>query len=353
MTPGEDHDTHDSLDLIAGDWLLRISEPEPSADVLQGWLAWYHADPAHRVAFDRLQRDYEHLSALPIHERQRLAATLLADAPAPPRHLWRPLTPPPRRRWLPAAVAALLLAAVAAYWVAPWTPHATESASWQTARGEHRVLPLPDGSTLTLGADSTVTIRYGADSRQVLLEAGEAYFEVARDRRRPFVVAAGGTSVRAVGTAFNIRRSDGRVAVAVSEGAVDVRRAEARNVVERLTAPFTTRPQPEALRVTAGHRVVLDGNPQTTPRSHPIDSESASAWRGRRLDFYDEPLAAVVATVNRYHSQDIVITDRALGRLTLTASVMDGHIDEWLDSLAGVLPLRIARLDDAVLISPP
>src|SRR5690606_34952861 len=104
---------------------------------------------------------------------------------------------------------------------------AAHTAAYQTERAEHKALVLPDGSTVRLGALTSISLNYTDEMRYLVLEGGEAFFEVARDQRRPFIVQTGAITVKAVGTAFNVRRAAERVSVTVSEGAVDVVRKPA------------------------------------------------------------------------------------------------------------------------------
>jgi transmembrane sensor len=92
---------------------------------------------------------------------------------------------------------------------------------------------LEDGSTLELNGATRVRVRFSAEERHVQLDAGEANFVVAKDTARPFVVYAGDVSLRAVGTAFNVRHgSNGAVEVIVTEGQVRVSSASLREALQ-------------------------------------------------------------------------------------------------------------------------
>ena len=340
----------------AGDWLLRLTEDELSPEAVTEWLEWYHDNDRHRDAFNRLQADYEQLKALPPEIRQALVTTA---APRPAT-----LLPPPSRigledstvgRRVALAMAACLMAVVG---FVGWQngslrlPSEAEAGTYQTARAENRQRDLPDGSRLTLGGESAASWRFTGDVRHVVLETGEAYFEVAKDRRRPFIVSVGGMTVRAVGTAFNIRRASERVEVTVSEGIVDVQRSTPEPVNNARPAP-PERP----LRLSAGQAVVLAPAPRQADVKQltvkPANPEAATAWQSGRFEFVDEPLSSVIATVNRYAERDIVITQTELGSLMLTGSVMNGHIDEWLQSLEKLLPVNVVLVSDSTALLSP
>lgn len=343
----------------AGDWLLRLSEEDLPPEALGSWLEWYHADPAHREAFHQLQQEYERLKSIPGEQRQAIAQRL--DPPAEQRAERGTRTGlelgvysrRARRRWTLAAAASVLIALGAVLLQAnPYRPGQEATGVVQTVRGLDQQRQLPDGTRLTLGGDSTVSYRLTADARYIVLESGEAYFDVAKDKSRPFIVHVGGMTVRAVGTAFNIRRSSERVVVTVTEGIVDVQRSERADAATASNAP--AQPQ-RVLRLSAGQAVVMADTPDTSTRSLAVKAanvEVASAWKTGRFDFVDEPLSSVITTINRYSEREIVITDRELARMTLTGSVMRDHIDEWLESLPGIYPAKVSSVgDDTVLIS--
>lgn len=340
----------------AGEWLLRLSEEDLPPEMLTAWLEWYHADPAHREAFDQLQQEYERLKAVPPDQRRQIAERVL-EAPGPRPQPTRAAettpaaAPPRRRRRLAYAMAASLVVALVAGALRTMPSPTAEAQTGivQTARGVDEARSLPDGSVLTLGGESAASYRFTQEARYVVLESGEAFFSVAKDRQRPFIVNVGGMTVRAVGTAFNIRRSSERVVVTVTEGIVDVNRDETESP-DKSTAR-TSQPV-RVLRLKAGQEVVMSTAAQKGLAVKAADPEAAVAWKSGRLEFVDEPLSAVVATVNRYSMREIVITDRQLARMTMTGSVLKDHIDEWLASLPDIYPAKVAVVgDDTVLIS--
>ncbi len=351
------------LDLIeqAGEWLLRLTEDELSPEEIAAWLEWYHAAPEHRQAFDQLQREYEQLKAIPTTQRlalaEQLQAAVLATQPSPAtaRANAVPHATQHRRRsrlGLAAMAATVVLAVSAGLWRSGWLPTAeAQTGIYQTERGVHQEVKLPDGSQLALGGDSAASFRFTDEARYIVLESGEAYFQVAHDRSRPFIVNVGGTTVRAVGTAFNIRRSAERVVVTVSEGIVDVQRATDNTSAEG--TPSADRGPARSVRLSAGEEVVLALREIKPLTVKPADPEAATAWKSGRLEFVDEPLSGVIATINRYSRREVVITSRELGKLTLTGSVMDNHIDEWLISLQDILPMTVVTVSESTVLLAP
>jgi transmembrane sensor len=165
----------------------------------------------------------------------------------------------------------------------------------QTGIGEQRSVVLGDGSLVTLNTSSSIEVRMAKDRRLVQLLAGEALFDVAHDATRPFDVTTGATTVRAVGTRFNVDRRAASTTVTVVEGRVAV-----------FTAPDGKQPgEATRLPLAAGEQLTL------APRSarHPVraDVTTAIAWTQRKLIFEHRQLGEVADEFNRYNRQVIEI----------------------------------------------
>ncbi len=194
-----------------------------------------------------------------------------------------------------AAAAAVLLVISLMYW--PQT--------YSTGIGEQRSIVLEDGSTVELNSRSKLRIRFSSKQRGVELIEGQALFKVAKDHARPFVVASGGTRVRAVGTQFDVyKRRDG-IIVTVVEGRVAVL-AEGQGSNAIVTEAETGALGP-GLLVSAGEQVTVDeSRAQRLP--HP-NIDSATAWRQRELVFDTASLFEVAEEFNRYNTRRLVIDD--------------------------------------------
>src|SRR5204863_1747502 len=126
-----------------------------------------------------------------------------------------------RRGWL--AAGGLAAAATIALSILPPSVLSPPTQSFATATAEHRSVTLADGSTLDLNAGTRLTVTLGVRERRVVMAEGEAVFDVAPDKSRPFLIAAGDRTVRVVGTRFDVRRRAGRLSVTVERGLVEVR----------------------------------------------------------------------------------------------------------------------------------
>lgn len=314
----------DPLVQAASDWWLRLREPDCSDDTTQQWLAWVEADPRHMDAFESVCQLAEQLGGLPALERRALTAAF-----APAAQVSRP-----RRRagaWL-AVAATVAVAALGGVWLSQrGTSPASHSYASQVAQTQQ--IALPDGSSIELGASSSLTTMYARSQRHVDLVAGEAFFHVTHDETRPFVVSAGPLSILDLGTAFNVRRTGERVVVAVTEGRV------------RVSPSKQDDASPAGVEVSAGHQVAFD--PVSASMSiSPVTTDQATAWRSHRLEFVNEPLAAVIANVNRYSAKPVRIMDADLGDLTFTGTVKTDTIESWVSALPRVFPLQVASYPD-------
>jgi transmembrane sensor len=175
---------------------------------------------------------------------------------------------------------------------------------YTTRVGEIRRLPLPDGSVVTINSGSNVTVAMAERTRAIELAEGEAWFEVAKDARRPFVVAAGDVRVRAVGTAFSVRRRESGVEVQVTEGVVETWSDYDHTLRVRLSAGD---------RVTLTARAVVD---YETGVSTAVDR--SLAWRSGMIDLNGRSLADAAAEFNRYNARQIIIADPEIAREELS-----------------------------------
>jgi len=184
-----------------------------------------------------------------------------------------------------------------------------------SAKGEVRRVPLADGSSVTLNTETVVRVRYTGAQRDVDLVSGEALFDVAKDRQRPFIVHVGDTRVRAVGTSFTVRRDEtGEVKVVVREGVVEVvKRGQAAPTRVAANVIALTRAEGEGASAGAGAARAVK-----TLAVGPSEISRNLSWREGMLSFDGESLVAAAAEFERYSPSRIVIDDPGLGRETIT-----------------------------------
>jgi transmembrane sensor len=176
-----------------------------------------------------------------------------------------------------------------------------------TEIGERSIVVLPDGSKVTLNTASAVRADYSGRERRVTLVRGEAFFDVAKDPTRPFVVSARSRQVVAVGTAFDVRLQDRQLRVTLVDGRVRVVEPSA-DAASASAGPELKR-HPEVTLEAGTALIARDDGADLTER---LDADRATSWRTGRLVFDGDRLADVVAEMNRYSHEKLVIADASL-----------------------------------------
>jgi transmembrane sensor len=276
------------IDEEASAWVVRQAAGPLSPEEQDALNAWLAADTRHKGALLRAEAVWEELDRF---------AALSRGA--------RPLTPPPARAhrfrlatWPVRIAAALLLFAIG---VGGWYAiQQVREPTYVTRVGEAREVKLADGSTLALNTNSKAIVRFSETAREVHLTRGEALFEVAKDPSRPFIVHVGNLAVRAVGTAFTVRRNGEQVDVTVTEGVVEVIRKD---------EPDT---QAAVQRLRAHQRAVVEPAKVHVERIEPDEAERSLAWRNGMVAFDGELLAEAVQEMNRHSRRRLVIDDASL-----------------------------------------
>lgn len=206
----------------------------------------------------------------------------------------------------------------------------TEVPTYSTTPGVTREIELPDGSSMILGAESSVDVAFSREVRLVTLLAGEAFFDVARDESRPFTVRTGNAYVSVLGTRFNVNARKLETEVQVEEGRVKVKAIQA------------TQEDNEQARDSAGAahtRVIVTGQQITASGNGfesdivPIRSQQVGAWQYGRLVYFDEALGNVVSDASRYRAGEIIVADPEVKRIRVTAAFSTDQIDEMLAML--------------------
>ncbi len=300
------NETAKQIDAAAADWAARLDRgvlsPEDEAR-LDAWLA---GDSRRIGAFGKAR-------AVALYSERARALGTQFDPKAfsgasssqslsgkPVRSRGLAFSPARRRMLWGTAVAAGIGGAVMAGY-----SFQAAGEDYTTRRGEMRVIPLADGSVVNLNTDSRIKVRYTHARRTIHLDRGEALFDVAKDAARPFVVYAGDTEVKAVGTSFSVLRlADAPVEVLVREGVVEVDRGQAGGAV-RLNANMRA-VAPLSGDAGGGAPVIR------TVAVAPVEVERAVAWREGRIAFEGETLGQAVKDFQRYSDTRIVIDDPSI-----------------------------------------
>lgn len=301
----------DAIETQAARWALRHPLSPDDRVVLDAWLAEH---PRHAGALLRAQ------AALSTIDR--------AIAPEPAGVAEEPAAPTWRsRRWVLTGVGSIAAAAAVTAVIGLRIMSADHVA---TGPGEIRRMPLADGSIAAIDAESELRIALAKDARRIDLARGQVWFQVAKDRQRPFIVDAGIAKVQAVGTAFSVTRMGDDVRIAVTEGRVAIWASNASGAVSILEAGEFA-----AFR--------SDGTAPVTG-SAPSAIERSLAWREGEIALEGETLDEAVAAFNRYNRQQLVVRDPALGRERLVGLFQ-------LNNPAGFARTLEATLDAEVTVT--
>ena len=212
---------------------------------------------------------------------------------------------------------------------------------YQTGPGQNRRIRLRDGSTVVLGAETSLTVSLTRQRRSIHLVRGEAWFRVAHRPDWPFVVNAGRGTITDLGTAFVVDRDARRVEVTVTEGHVQIA------LSHLIRTPRLSGVRLEPVRLHRGQRFSYGADVIGTVRA--ANPHMALSWTSGELEFSDEPLRDVAANVNRYAPQPIAVSPAA-GRLRLSTLVFSRHVAEWLDGLSRVLPVTVERTNVRICV---
>jgi transmembrane sensor len=302
----------------ATEWIVRLQAGPLSWWDQRALTRWLSASPEHLKELEAAQAASEAAQGLDASARAR---QLLAQ------DLWmhtKSASAAGQGFALP-SLAAAAVAAVIVVMFAPWNsaspPRIDDGGSANTAVGQIADYVLPDSSQITVAGASAVSIAFTAERRDVSLERGEAYFDVAPDRARPFVITAGAHKVIVTGTSFNVNylAAVNEVEVAVAEGTVRVAypsHSGADEAVEEMHAG-------DVILFTPGGRVLKRN----------LTPQQVSAWRSRKLYFDSANLSQVLAEVNRYSSKPLVTETQDIDSLMLTGQFPAGDVESVLTSL--------------------
>lgn len=215
------------------------------------------------------------------------------------------------------------------------------STRFATKSGEHRQMRLADGSQVMLGSDTILRVQLGTAMRRLLLDRGRARFEVAHEFR-PFIVFAGGGSVTAHGTVFEVGVTpDRRVSVRLIRGSVDVSFPA--------NARANSRPLPR--RLHAGETVSFDAvaaqaSDRTSVLSGPAPADASQ-------DYRDVRLADIVAGANRHPGVTIRLADPVIGEQKISGRFRTDDTALLAERLAALFDLTVDRRDASVIVLRP
>jgi transmembrane sensor len=309
----------------AARWVVRLHSDQVTREEEAQFDAWLKVDPAHAEAYAEHAANWQAVGGLSANP---LAREILRRGPA---------AKAPRSRWTRrSALAAGLGGAVAASLAVVAAPMLLAGGrSYRTIAGEQRRIALEDGSFITLNTSSRLRVHLGESERRIVLELGQAYFQVAKDPNRPFRVFVGKDEVRALGTAFEVRREGEAAKVTLEEGVVAVYSGAAS--VEK-----------PAVILRPGQQADLRGAAKVAIAE--VDTRRTEAWRYGRMILDDVPLAEAVADINRYGGQPITLADASVGTVRISGVFHTDRPDAFVAAVTAAFPVRLAGGQSATYV---
>lgn len=273
---------HEKIDRLAAEWCARLDSGNLSAtdrDALRHWLS---ESREHRKAFRQMRQVNQSLSRLTETRKPRYRLYAIS-----------------------AAAASILGIALFMHGLLR-SPPALEQI--RTGTAEFRELTLADGSHVFVNARSHLQWQLVEHERRIRLLEGEAYFEVAPDAARPFIVSTPGGQARAVGTEFNVRSREDTTEITVAEGIVEVSQLPP-------SAANTLPTQQLASRVTEGQMASFQHDTLGIKTSSDPRVEEQLAWLHGKLIFDDMPLSEILQELSRYTNTRIMVSEPMIGQL--------------------------------------
>lgn len=360
-----------SLLETAAFWHDRMQREKATDEARRELGVWLAASPAHAEAYATVERTWsalrEHAEAPPILALRHETALRLSRRASSSVSAVRAVAAVFVLTAIGVGVLAWLtpgaLPQAITVWVRNWLPGESHYA---TTTGERLTATLRDGSQVTLDTESELEIAFTKAERLVHLKRGQAFFEVAKDKTRPFVVQVNDRRLVAVGTAFDVRLDGGQIRVTMVEGTVRVERADGgRDSIAEHAAPGApgpvaagasggttfepSTPAPKNTEViSAGEQLWVDQE----SRDHvgTADPERATSWRRGQLIFDAVRLGDAVAEINRYSETKIRLADAALADVRISGSFATGRTSGFVEAVTSYFPIDVAESSDRSVV---
>jgi transmembrane sensor len=344
------------IELAASAWFAMQQAEGWTSERQFEFDAWLEQSTAHRIAFLRVSEAWKRFSELDAPTMNRTPGAI----PERGGWVWRSLPQDaerslsresvgvhqkaPRRtvafasralspRMWRSAAAAVTLAVLAAIGLTSWYV-AHQSTSYRSEVGQIRSVPLEDGSHVTLDTGSRIEVTVRADERRIDLIHGDAYFEVAKDPMRPFVVSVDRVRVVAVGTQFYVERDDNGLIVLVTEGKIRLER-----------------PDESPQEVAAGSEARLDATELRISHATDTEIEETLGWRNGYLLFRDTSLAEAVAKFNRYTHKKMLIEDPSIAGIRIGGHFRLDDVQGFLWLLKSGFPINVDERGDRIVLT--
>jgi transmembrane sensor len=336
-------------DEIAARWLVKRERGVWTPEDEDRFTAWLDASTANRVAYFRLYATWDKAAKL------KALGAGIAPGTVPKRGRWgsigffkravpevRALSIVLRRVHISRALAAIFI--VFAIGIYALGAGLFAGHRYSTSTGAIDTVALNDGSQITLNSDSQIRVDLRESERRIALNKGEAFFEVAKDSTRPFVVEVGNKRVIAVGTQFSVRREGDEIQVVVTEGKVRIEQASV------LASLIGHSESSREVLVPAG-TVARTSKSQFVVRAEAnVEVQKLLSWRSGYVNFDDVSLAGAVAEFNRYNTRKIVIEDPSIASIRLSGNFRTNNTEAFLWLLQNRFPIAVQRTTNEIAL---
>ncbi len=339
MTTKQSHESNFAAEAVARLYSGRMTEAEE-----RNIESWLEADPRHRAEFQKMLDAWDIAGAAGVpggdgEEKQTRGSGV-------------------GRRFLFGIAASLLAVAGVSLLMFALRGPDTALTRYQTGIGEMREVELVDGSRVTLNTNTRMLVEFSETSRRIVLDRGEAFFDIAKDESRPLTVSAGDRVITVLGTSFNVSWDGRDVTVAVIEGRVAV---QAEGADQPAAANLLRLDDASGASLGSGGPgggvVLLAGEvAQISRKTEPVieavsrNTDRYQSWRFGYIRFDNEPLSVVVKEINRYTSKPLDVQDARVADMKVSGVFRTSDIDNTILGLELIFPVKIVDRGDHFLI---
>jgi transmembrane sensor len=329
----------------AAAWVVRLNSDQRTRADEEAFRAWLEQDPAHAHAYADCVALWDGVThVIETEEAHDLLRPLRAAVGARQNF--------GRRAAVFCGIGTVLVALAAV--VGLLAVHGKQT--FQTKPGEQTQVRLADGSQVLLNTDTRLRVKFVDAERTLFLDRGQAFFQVAKDKARPFRVFVGRDEIRALGTAFEVRRLGEVASVTLEEGRVAIYRSD---IVIAPAAKNIMPPQATAAAPPGAHSapaaVLFPGDQAELANAKPVevrqvDLRKVQAWRYGRMILDNAPLGETVADLNRYGGMQIVLADPKLAQVRVSGVFHTGRPEDFIASLTAAFPIQVARQGENTIL---
>jgi len=317
-------------------WVSLFERDNVSTKEQAKFQEWVSASPHHVREFCKAEQVWKDLSLIENYGQDVEAVEFVHSISSRAKTVWQKTTnktstsnTPVSRPFRLSLIAASFLAAIAIISLF-LLEEPNQRTSYSTEYAEHKNIALEDGSHVSLSARTQFQTSFSGSVRRASLISGEAFFDIAKDSERPFIITVGTTEILVTGTQFDVHRAGKTIRVAVTEGKVEVTQNNGNDKVN------------ERRFLRANQHIVATENGNISDVL-PITGDKPGAWRSGRLSYTQHPLYSLVSDLNRYYMPGVTVMDKSLNSIEITTSFKIEQIEQMMAALAASNPVQVEK----------